>query len=202
MFTQAQIKEIAALLKAAAVKDAKFTIASALEGTEYVPLLQDSKNRRVLMSEVFEYLNKSITPGTAAALQCIFDVIHTELHELISFSHDFLLAERVETKDQLYDIRDEILFACENVVKVVRGAQDSIVKMMSHMPDMVTKAVCAAASEAVTAVLTEKMDEYLEDLDEATKLTALSNTELDDIYSMIVEEDEDDESDEGSSEEE
>lgn len=182
MFTRAQIKEIAALLKAAAVKDAKFTIASALDGTEYVPLLQDAKNRRVLMSEVFDYLNKSITPGTAAALQCIFDVIHTELHDLISFSHDFLLTERVETKDQLYDVRDDILEACERVIGEIRKAQDSIMKMMSHMPDMVSKAVCAAATETITNVLTAKMNEYLEKLEELGELTPLTNPDLDGIF--------------------
>lgn len=68
MFTKAQITEIAALLNAAAVKDSSFDISDALDGTEYATILQNKKNKRVLVAELLKYFYDEVSPIIASAI--------------------------------------------------------------------------------------------------------------------------------------
>lgn len=185
MFTSAQIKEIAALLKAASIKDAKFTIASALEGTEYVPILRDAKNRRIALIEVFEYLAKQTTPSDAAAIQCVLDVLHTELKEVARANYDFSAKEGNDTRHEIHEAEKEILLAMNSTIEVIKHVQDSLLKTLGRLPEIISNAV----SDSVSSVIESKMDEYLETLEAATDLSELTNEEIYKIYTSVTDDD-------------
>lgn len=67
-FTKEQIKEIYDLVMSASVKDSSFSLTDVLDGTEYVAILQDNKNVRVLVEELIKYSDKHISPTICAAL--------------------------------------------------------------------------------------------------------------------------------------
>lgn len=79
MFTVEQISEIARKLQAQSKKDSQFPLAKALSGTEYVAILQDQENRRVLLSELTEYIKQQIAPDIIAALELLKETLLEEL---------------------------------------------------------------------------------------------------------------------------
>lgn len=79
MFTVEQINEIARKLQAQSKKDSQFSLAKALSGTEYVAILQDQENRKLLLSELTKYIKQQIAPDILAALELLRETLLEEL---------------------------------------------------------------------------------------------------------------------------
>lgn len=84
MFTVQQIQEIARKLETMSKKDSQFQIANALTGTEYFPILQDKKNKRVLLSELTEYMKDTIVLDNSTELQFLKETLVNELNTINS----------------------------------------------------------------------------------------------------------------------
>lgn len=88
MFTVEQIKEIARKLQAQSKKDSQFSLAKALSGTEYVAILQDQENRKLLLSELTEYIKQQIAPDILAALELLKETLLEELKKSEKILYD------------------------------------------------------------------------------------------------------------------
>lgn len=88
MFTVEQINEIARKLQAQSKKDSQFPLAKALSGTEYVAILQDQENRKVLLSELTEYIKQQIAPDILAALELLKETLLEELKKSEKILYD------------------------------------------------------------------------------------------------------------------
>lgn len=60
IFTQEQIKEIEKRLYTKRIKDSQFPEASRLDGSEFFVIVQDGANRKISLSNMWDYLLKSL----------------------------------------------------------------------------------------------------------------------------------------------
>ena len=198
MFTKSQIKEVAELLRAASIKDSKFTVASALDGTEYIAILQDAKNRRLLLKQVFFYLQKHIDPAIVVSIQCVLDVLSVgikqatdEIHELVKTEHAITREIVLDTKDDLTDsmkdVQSTIKQTEQSLTKTIGSTSASLIEKMDELDDNivsgVSNKVIASVSDLIESSIDEKMQEYLDQLDNITNMENITTEEIDELMS-------------------
>lgn len=71
IFTNDELSEIMNFLTANSMKDDQMPVLEKLRGTEWFPILQDDKNKKVAVTEILEYIASMLAPvvGVAITLQ-------------------------------------------------------------------------------------------------------------------------------------
>lgn len=194
MFTRAQIKEIAALLKAASVKDSSFSVTSVLNNTEYLAILQDGKNRRILLKELFAYMSKQIEPAYAVALKLAIESLSAEFDDTSKTTQKLLIKAKDHLEKIIFDSKDEILVDISSVKKKIDSTEEHILtnvgKVQSLFEDNLADAITGIVDASVLKGLStmedkicdsvrDTMDDTLEDY--FSKQGVITDEEIDAI---------------------
>lgn len=194
MFTKSQIKEVAELLKTASIKDSKFTVASALDGTEYVAVLQDAKSKRTLLRKVFFYLERHIDPAIVVAIQCVLDILSTDIKKATEEIEGLIRDEHAITRETVLDTKDELTDSMKSVEATAKSVEQSVtltigatantlIEKMDSLDSEIVSGISESVSDTISNVIESKMDEYLDKLDTVTSVESITTEEIDDIMS-------------------
>lgn len=96
MFTRKEIEEIAQALEARGKKDSQFPLATELDGSEEVAILQDKSNKRTTIDGIFTFYSDYIVPPIIAAIDALKDSLgdmETDLETDISASQTAIIGQ-------------------------------------------------------------------------------------------------------------